>query len=173
MIAKRLQEGVTRVLKGALVALMAAMAIVIILQVFSRYVLGQSIPWTEELGRYLLIYMTFIGSSVAVYERAHLKVDFLILKLPIAVQKVISIVTNLLLIIAAGCLLFYGDKFTSLSAGTISPALEQSMAWIYASMPIAGLLMILYLVPQVIDQVVNWRTNVPEQASHAPHLTDV
>lgn len=54
-----------------------ALAIVVFLQFFSRYVLNSSIGWTEEIARYLLIAVTFIGAAMAVRKRSHIAVEFL------------------------------------------------------------------------------------------------
>ncbi|MHA6631082.1 TRAP transporter small permease [Pseudonocardia sichuanensis] len=153
MSGQRLARGVTQVLNVVLVVLMALLVVVIFAQVFSRYVVGSSIAWTEELARYLLIYLTFIGSAVAVHEHAHLRVDFLVVRLPALLQRIIGIATSLGIAIAAGFLLYYGATYTLLATGTVSPALEQSIAWVYAVMPVAGLLMLAYLVPHVVDQI--------------------
>ena len=53
------------------VPLVAVMTAVIILQVFFRYVLKGSLPWSEELSRYLMIWVTFVGASIGVKRGAH------------------------------------------------------------------------------------------------------
>ena len=63
------------------VALMAALCAVILLQVFYRYVLNAPLLWPEELARYLQIWLTFVGASIAIQERGHVQVEFLVHRL--------------------------------------------------------------------------------------------
>lgn len=170
MTADRVAHRVTQALNAALIVLMGLMVIVIFTQVFSRYVVGSSISWTEELARYLLIYLTFIGSAVAVREHAHLRVDFLVVRLPAVVQRILALATTVGIAIAAGFLLYYGATFTLLARGTVSPALEQSIAWVYAVMPVTGLLMLAFVLPHAVEQVTHWRGKPDQHRDDVPPM---
>ncbi len=63
-------------------ALFWALAVVVFLQFFTRYILNDSLAWTEEIARYLLMALTFVGSATAARRGAHISVDFLLLALP-------------------------------------------------------------------------------------------
>ena len=72
----------TRVLEYVCAALLAAMAILLIIQVFSRYALQNPPDWTEELARTVFVYATFVGGALAIARNAHLKIDSLVLLMP-------------------------------------------------------------------------------------------
>ena len=59
-----------------MLAVFWALAVVVFLQFFTRYVLNSSLGWTEEIARYLLIVVTFLGSAMAVRKRSHIAVEF-------------------------------------------------------------------------------------------------
>ncbi len=68
-------------------ALFWALAAVVFLQFFTRYILNDSLAWTEEIARYLLMALTFAGSATAARRGAHISVDFLLLALPEGRQR--------------------------------------------------------------------------------------
>ncbi len=63
------------------------MAIVVAVQVFFRYVLNQSLFWSEELARFLLVWLTFFGASVAYYRQANPGIDFLYSRMSPSIRK--------------------------------------------------------------------------------------
>jgi TRAP-type C4-dicarboxylate transport system permease small subunit len=78
------------------------LAVVVFLQFFTRYVLNSSLGWTEEIARYLLIAVTFIGSAMAVRKRSHIAVEFFYRWLGPAGRHRLALAVDLV------CLLFYG-----------------------------------------------------------------
>lgn len=68
-------------------ALFWALAGVVFLQFFTRYILNDSLAWTEEIARYLLMALTFVGSATAARRGAHIAVDFFLLTLPLPARR--------------------------------------------------------------------------------------
>ena len=73
-----------------------ALSIIVFVQFFSRYVLNDSIGWTEEIARYLLILVAFVGASVAVQRNSHIFVEFFYRYLPVSVALWLSHLVDLL-----------------------------------------------------------------------------
>ncbi len=88
--------------------LMMAMVILTLLQVVTRYVFETPLPWTEELARLDLIYLTFIGSIVAFQRREHLRVDVLVQALPLRVRKWLGVIVDLASILVLGVVVWQG-----------------------------------------------------------------
>jgi len=78
-----------------------ALAVVVFLQFFTRYVLNNSFGWTEEIARYLLIAVTFSGAVMAVRKESHIAVEFLYRWVPRPLRRVMQIVVDVV------CLAFY------------------------------------------------------------------
>ena len=79
-----------------IVALMALMSVLIGVQVFMRYVMGASLSWSEELARYLFIWMTYLGVAYAVRKNAHIRVTMLTDKLPDHLKAWVSVFTGVI-----------------------------------------------------------------------------
>ncbi len=81
--------------EGVVLALFWVLAVVVFLQFFTRYVLNDSIAWTEEIARYLLIGVGFIGSIVAVRKNTHIAVEFFYRYIPPGLARALSTVVDL------------------------------------------------------------------------------
>jgi TRAP-type C4-dicarboxylate transport system permease small subunit len=72
------------------------LALVVFVQFFTRYVLNDSIGWTEEIARYLLVCVTFAGAAVAVRRNTHISVEFFYRYMPHAAARALSTLVDLL-----------------------------------------------------------------------------
>jgi TRAP-type C4-dicarboxylate transport system permease small subunit len=100
--------------------------------------------WVEEVGETALIWLTLIGAAVAVAERSHFTLTVFTHRLPARLQRVIHVVNNLVIAAFGGLIAWLGMKLSILNAMLTSPALEFSLAWLYASTVVGGILMALY-----------------------------
>ena len=100
--------------------------------------------WVEEVGETTLIWLTLIGAAVAVAERSHFTLTVFTHRLPIRLQHIIHVVNNLLIAAFGGLIAWVGVKLSILNAMLTSPALEFSLAWLYASTVVGGILIALY-----------------------------
>ena len=120
--------------------LMAAMTLDVLLGVFFRYVMQDALTWTEELARYVMIWMGFLGTGLALREGSHVAVEFLLESLPhgprramVAVVRVLSLLV-LVSVVAAGAVLLPRIRSQS------TPVLAISMMWPYLAIPMGCLL---------------------------------
>ncbi len=96
------------VLFAAIAALLLALVVVIGLQVFYRYVLNDSLAWTEEMARLILVWMTFLGAGLASFRGVHLKLDLFAENLAPAVKKAQAALTAVAVLFFLG-VLFAGN----------------------------------------------------------------
>lgn len=119
-------------------------------EVFCRYVLGSSIIFVEELSRVLLIWLGFVGASVAMYDKAHVGIDLVINKLGSKSRYVVD--TIVLVLIGIYCaLILYG------SIKLLPNTMRQTMAtlgipkfWAYLSIPVSMTMFLIQLVYSVL-----------------------
>jgi TRAP-type C4-dicarboxylate transport system permease small subunit len=119
---ERLVDLYCRLLKVAIVLCLAAMVVLVFTNVVLRYLFNSGIATSEELSRWLLVWLTFLGAIVALREHAHLGVDTLVRTLP-AVGKRICFIASYLLMLYADWLLTLGSwKQAVLTFGDSAPA---------------------------------------------------
>lgn len=126
------------------------LVIVVFTQVVSR-MLNFSLPWTEELSRLTIVWLTFLGTSLAIYEKMHLAVTFFVKKANEKTQKGIYFFVHMLTIVFYGILVFYGFKLTASAAGNLSPTLQLSMSFFYAAIPVSSIFSLFFIVTQMFE----------------------
>jgi TRAP-type C4-dicarboxylate transport system permease small subunit len=123
----------------------------IFLQVVMRYVFGNSLSWSEELARYLFIWYTWIGTSLAIRERRHIRIEILTDFLGEKAKLRLEVLVLLLWAGFAAFLAFKGIEVGKLllRSRQSSPALEIPMVFAYAAVPVGCTLMVVRLLGQV------------------------
>lgn len=150
----RLIRRLTWLVERVLILLSMLIAAVVFLQVVFRYVLQQPLYWSEELPRYLLIWMSFLAAALAQKNEAHINITLAVTPLPMAVQRVIRLLANLVILGFLGVLVYSGSLVTRITAAHRSTALQIPMAVVYAALPVGAALMMLYLVLQIARDLI-------------------
>jgi C4-dicarboxylate transporter DctQ subunit len=122
---------------------LATMAVIIILQVFQRYIVQHSLDWPEELGRYLFIFSVYIGSSFAASERRHLEVTIFRTVFGVKIGYYVTILAYLITIVFCGIMVVWGIKMIKfvMETNQVAPALQFPMWIAYICIPLGFFLM--------------------------------
>lgn len=140
---------INRIIEAVLVIIFALLVIDVLWQVFSRYVLGQSFSFTEEFARFALIWLSVLGAAYLNGRREHLSMDFWVQKLaPEQKVKRMKIIEMMMMLFALVVMVIGGGNlvYTTLYLGQTSPAMNISLGYVYAIVPISGLLIIFYSI---------------------------
>ena len=122
--------------------LIGAITVLVTVQVFARYVLNNTPPWSEELCRYLFIWVSFLGACVATRRAAHLGVDSLVSRLPAGTREVLRHAVSTLIVVFTGLLVWQGAALVPAMASQRSPSMAMSLQYVFAAIPIAGAIML-------------------------------
>lgn len=139
----------------------AAMTLVAILGVFFRYVMQSPFMWTEEVARYLLVWMGFIAINIALRQDLHIKVELLPKFVPPVVAKIVSYLVDVLIAFFFIVLLKQGYLLTINNMMTAS-MFPMSMAWILAAVPVAAALTLIQLFLSVFKKLSSDFSSKPE-----------
>ncbi|MCG6121624.1 MAG: TRAP transporter small permease [Microvirga sp.] len=132
--------------KWALVLLFAAMAVIVFANVALRYLTNHSIVWAEEVARYLMIWMTFVGAGLALRVGGHVAISNLQEALPGLGQKLLRGAIVLLLLGFFVAMIWFGLDYMNRSRFQLTPATRIPFRYVYAAMPIGFGLMIVHLL---------------------------
>lgn len=135
-----------------LAIILALMTVFIFWQVISRHFFGTPLSWSEELARFLMIYLIMIGSALATKNGEMISVDVLLEKFNaskmkpyiISLAQVISIVFFIVLFV-------YGYQFAMNSFNQIAPGSRISMGWVYLSIPFGAVLLTINSVTRIVS----------------------
>lgn len=142
----RIADAVERLLDVILLVAITVMVFAICWQVFGRYVLNHSPVWTEEVARFLMAWITLLGSAAVLRRRGHIAVTFVIELLPRPVAFAVGLVRDTLILIMAGALGWYGYGFAVVGGRRDSAALEIPMFYPYLAIPIGAAMIALLLL---------------------------
>lgn len=144
-----LAASINKILGLALALLMTAMVASVVWQVLSRYLFVVPAAWTEELARFLLIWIGMLGAAYAYRQGSHLGIDLLANRLSSGGRQMLHRLVHLVcLLFAAGVLIFGGSALVSLTweLRQFSAAIGLPIAFVYAVIPASGILMCLFAV---------------------------
>ena len=142
-LIKILDSGLTK----ALILLMLALVVAVLWQVFSRYLFSSPSSWTEEVARFLLIWISLLGAVFAFRTGMHLGLDILPKKLSGGSARALKIFTLAMVLLFSGTVLVYGGaSLVSLTweLRQYSAVLGVPMAFVYIVIPVSGVLICFY-----------------------------
>jgi len=145
---QRLSEQVNALMEKLLLLAGIAIAIILFAQVLARY-LGASLSWSEEVGRYLLVAITFLGASVA-YKRAHfIGLAGFGAKLGPSVEQIIVRLLQLLTLACFGLITWFGVFYTLNSWDQTSTAVQMPMSIPLSVIPLSGVVFLLHVLADI------------------------
>jgi TRAP-type C4-dicarboxylate transport system permease small subunit len=152
----KLKKWLVKGLELTVILVTGILVIDVVWGVFTRYVLGHQSPWTEELARLLLIWVSLLGASIGFIQKSHLGVDYFVNKLNEKWQNIGQIVVYLLVAIFASFVLVYGGSrlvSSALRNSQPTPALNVQMGYVYLAVPISGFFIVVFSIETVIETV--------------------
>ena len=129
-----------RTLEAVLAIMLAVLVASLVWQVFGRYALDSAPSWSEELARFLMVWISMLGSAVVMRENGHITVSVLVDSLPTRLRTVLLAVRDAVVLGTVYVLFSYGINLASLLKGQLSAAFEVSMAIPYAALPTGAFL---------------------------------
>ncbi|WP_297695395.1 TRAP transporter small permease [uncultured Eudoraea sp.] len=150
-----IRNKIDKVLAKLLIIIMSIMVINVLWQVFSRYFLGAPSSFTDELARYLMIWIGILGAAYVSGRNKHVAIDVLPSRLNAKSQKKLKLVVRILIILFCLFALVIGGSrlvYVTYVLDQYSPALQVPLAAVYMVIPISGILIIYYKISDILNQ---------------------
>ncbi|SIQ35195.1 TRAP transporter small permease [Maribacter ulvicola] len=144
-----MRNKIDSILGKTLVLIMSVMVINVLWQVFTRFVTGNPSSFTDELARYLMIWIGVLGAAYVSGRNLHVAIDILPLRQNEKTQKKLKVIVTLLIILFVFFAFVIGGSrlvYISYVLGQQSPALQLPLAIVYLIIPISGLLIMYYKI---------------------------
>lgn len=136
-----------------LMTCLGVMGIVLFLQVIFRYFLGIPLMWSEELSRYLQIWLTFLGIGYGIRNSSHISMVLVYEKLPKKVQVVVSILSNIVIMVCFIVFIPGAIRFVVDQNQLNSSAMQVRMSFVYFVVPLSGFVYLVYMVADIYIKI--------------------
>jgi TRAP-type C4-dicarboxylate transport system permease small subunit len=152
---KKISAFLTNAVNVIMVIALCVMVVLVFGNVVLRYVFSTGISFSEELSRYLFVWLTFIGAIAALRNSEHLGLDTVVKRVPLIVRKIMLIVSTLIMIYICHLILRGSWNMTTLNMNSKAPTTGLPLSFIYVSGVIAGAAMFVLLVIQLYRILAN------------------
>ncbi len=149
-----LRKTVDKILGNALVIIMAIMVVNVLWQVFTRFIVGNPSSFTDELARYLMIWLGILGAAYVSGRNMHVAIDVLPLRYNEKTQRKLKRVVYVLIVAFALFAMVIGGLrlvYITYVLNQHSPALQIPLAAVYFAIPLSGVLIIYYKISDILN----------------------
>lgn len=151
---QRAVDAVDRAAWAACYVLVAAIACVMLAQVFFRYVLNSSLQWAEELCVYALVWLVFIGGATVTRGWGHITITAFVNLLPFRARAWSFVTAKVLSLAFILVLAYWGFQLVSLPVHAASPSMGFSTRWVKVSIAVGAILMTLFTLSEIARDLV-------------------
>lgn len=147
---KHISDGINKVVSYAGVACFVVLIVACVTQVFFRFVLNNSLSWTEELARYAFIWMHLMGASLLIENGGHATVTAILDTLHGSVRKAVDVLIELVILFDGAVMVYAGFYLSYASRANLSTALSVPMWCINSAVGVAGLLLMFQAIVKIL-----------------------
>ena len=154
---KKVFDYIEKILRIIAYVLFACFHIMVFVQVFTRYVLGNSLTWTEQAARYMFIWMIMLFVPVVTRDMDNLSFDVLLGKLPPKMKDITLTICDALIGLFAAYWCYWSYRLCVLSRGRVFQGLHIAKNWVYAAQPVGAFFLCLFSVEIVVSRIIKFK----------------
>ncbi len=143
----------SRLVEGLVILCAATIVAVVTIEVVLRYIFGLSLIFTEELARYLMVWIVFLGAALAVKDDSHIRINLLVKRLSPRLGQLVRVTAHGLTVLLLMVLAVEGTKILPRQLDQMCITVGTSMFYFYLAIPVGSVLMIIFLLPGIRDAI--------------------
>lgn len=147
---EKLATILAKILSYLCIIALALLSAIVLVQVVSRF-FDVSLPATEELARLLIVWLTFLGSALAIHEKMHLGVRYFVNLASERYQRIIDTFIYVLVAVLLAILVFYGFSLSMTAMTTASATMRLPMAVFYLAIPVSSLFALYFIIVHILN----------------------
>ena len=148
-----LSKGYRAIMRPLLVVLFSVLTIIVLYAVFMRYVLNLAPTWSEEIARYIMVWMALLGSSIALRQGRHIGLSTLVEQIFGKYTRVVFFIADLCILAFLVIVVFSGASMAQFVAGQRSPSANLPMWVPYLAVPVGAIFMVLETLILILDKL--------------------
>ncbi len=149
----RILDWITAIVKYLMLVQASTIFFIICSAVFTRYLLNYVPSWSEEVPRYLLVWISYLGAALAVKYKEHISLDFFFNLMPIRARQMGHLILNVLIAVVGVIMLVFGIGLVRQFGDDLMESIAVKNFWLYLAMPVSGGLIVLYIVQDTIKGI--------------------
>ena len=165
----RLLEWITTGVKTVMLVMTCVIFFITTITVFTRYLLDFVPSWSEEVPRYLLVWITYLGAALAVKFKEHISLDVFFNLMPLRARQVGHLLLNGLVSIVGTIMVVYGSSLLYQFKDDLMESIPVTNFWLYLVIPISGTLMLLFIIQDTWKRILGFgKEEAPTSSEMVP-----
>lgn len=156
-------DNINKIEKFILVSMFISMVLIIFFQVVMRKLFNNSLSWSEELGKFIFVWISWLGISVGQMRGEHIRITVLLDKLSHKNQQILNVISELVVIAICLFTAYYSYTLVLSQSSTPYAGIKISMSWGYLSVFVGCILMVLRCIISIIDYISIYRNSGKEK----------
>ncbi|WP_051533911.1 TRAP transporter small permease [Desulfitibacter alkalitolerans] len=144
-------DGINKIIIKLIAILLFVIFVLLVTQVFFRFVINKSLSWSEEAARYLIIWTVFLGVAIGVRRQSLIAVEALVQNVPEKLQLVFKAIALIITIAFSVFLVVFGIEMCQMTINHQSTALHMPMSYAYAAIPMGGTLILINALSVLVE----------------------
>ena len=149
---KQIRSQLDKIIELLLVSILSAMVINVLWQIITRYFSASPSSFSDELARYLMIWLGLIGSAYVSGKKEHVSIDYFLKKLNHKKRVILNSIIGFIILFFAFFVMIIGGGhlvFVTIKLEQLSPSLQIPLGFVYSVIPISGLIIIFYQISNI------------------------
>lgn len=139
----------TRILEGSVILLATVIVSVVTTDVALRYLFGRSLVITQELSRYLMVWIVFLASALAIHDNSHIRISVLVNRMPATLKFLVELISDISILVFCAVLIFEGIRILPAQFQENTTTLGVTIFWFYLPIPLGSFLMAIFLILKI------------------------